>query len=31
MVLIQISYTHVRDGRRDNLVYPFYLSEKSQG
>ena len=25
MVLIQIQYAHVRDGRRDNLVYPFYL------
>jgi uncharacterized protein len=25
LVLIQISYAHVRDGRRDNLVYPFYL------
>jgi Bacteriophage baseplate protein W len=25
MVLIQIDYEHLRDGRRDNLVYPFYL------
>lgn len=25
LVLIQISYVHVRDGRKDNLVYPFYL------
>jgi phage baseplate assembly protein W len=25
MVLIQISYRHLGDGRRDNLVYPFYL------
>ena len=25
LVLIQISYIHVRDGRKDNLVYPFYL------
>lgn len=25
MVLVQIQYAHVRDGRRDNLVYPFYL------
>ncbi|MDP1532761.1 MAG: GPW/gp25 family protein, partial [Rubrivivax sp.] len=25
MVLVQIQYTHLRDGRRDNLVYPFYL------
>jgi phage baseplate assembly protein W len=25
MVLIQISYVHVRTGRKDNLVYPFYL------
>jgi phage baseplate assembly protein W len=31
MVLIQISYTHVRDGRSDNLVYPFYLSDQTQG
>jgi phage baseplate assembly protein W len=31
MVLIQISYTNIRDGRSDNLVYPFYLSDKSQG
>jgi phage baseplate assembly protein W len=31
MVLIQISYTHIRDGSSDNLVYPFYLSDKSQG
>jgi phage baseplate assembly protein W len=31
MVLIQISYTHIRDGRSDNLVYPFYLSDKAQG
>ena len=25
MVLIQIAYIHVRTGRKDNLVYPFYL------
>ncbi len=25
MVLIHISYVHQRDGRKDNLVYPFYL------
>jgi phage baseplate assembly protein W len=25
LVLIQISYIHIRDGRRENLVYPFYL------
>jgi uncharacterized protein len=25
MVRVQIEYAHVRDGRRDNLVYPFYL------
>jgi uncharacterized protein len=25
LVLIQIFYVHARDGRRDNLVYPFYL------
>jgi hypothetical protein len=25
LVLIQIAYVHLRDGRRDNLVYPFYL------
>ena len=25
MVLIDIQYTHVWDGRRDSLVYPFYL------
>ncbi len=25
MVLVQIQYAHLRDGRRDNLVYPFYL------
>jgi phage baseplate assembly protein W len=25
LVLIQIAYIHQRDGRRDNLVYPFYL------
>ena len=31
MVLIQISYTNVRDGRSDNLVYPFYLSNQAQG
>ena len=24
-VLIQIAYIHVRTGRSDNLVYPFYL------
>lgn len=26
MVLVQIAYRHLRDGRRDNLVYPFYLT-----
>ncbi len=25
LVLIQIFYIHLRDGREDNLVYPFYL------
>ena len=25
LVLIRISYIHVRDRREDNLVYPFYL------
>ena len=25
MVLVQIGYRHLRDGRRDNLVYPYYL------
>ena len=25
LVLIALAYVHVRDGRRDNLVYPFYL------
>ena len=25
LVLIEIAYTHRRDGRKDNLVYPFYL------
>lgn len=25
MVMVQIDYQHLRDGRRDNLVYPFYL------
>jgi phage baseplate assembly protein W len=25
LVLIDITYTHLRDGRRENLVYPFYL------
>ena len=25
MVLVQIDYRHLRDGRRDNLVVPFYL------
>ncbi len=25
LVLIQIQYTHVRDGSPGNLVYPFYL------
>lgn len=25
LVLVQIDYQHLRDGRRDNLVYPFYL------
>ena len=26
LVVISIAYVHVRDGRRDNLVYPFYLA-----
>ncbi|MBB5019142.1 hypothetical protein HNQ59_002440 [Chitinivorax tropicus] len=25
LVMIRIAYTHLRDGRPDNLVYPFYL------
>lgn len=25
LVLVQVAYRHQRDGRRDNLVYPFYL------
>ena len=25
LVLIQIVYVHIHDGRQDNLVYPFYL------
>jgi phage baseplate assembly protein W len=25
LVFIQISYLHQRDGRKDNLVFPFYL------
>lgn len=25
LVLIEIQYVHVLDGRRDSLVYPFYL------
>lgn len=25
LVLIEIAYVHQRDGRKDNLVYPFYL------
>ena len=25
LVLIQIDYVHLRTGRQDNLVYPFYL------
>lgn len=25
LVLIEISYVHQRSGRKDNLVYPFYL------
>ncbi|HZF28862.1 MAG TPA: GPW/gp25 family protein [Gammaproteobacteria bacterium] len=25
MVLIQVAYVHERTGRKDNLVYPFYL------
>jgi hypothetical protein len=25
LVLIHVAYTHVRDGRPGNLVYPFYL------
>jgi uncharacterized protein len=25
LVLIQVAYAHLRDGRRDNMVYPFYL------
>ncbi|WP_148716393.1 GPW/gp25 family protein [Chitinolyticbacter meiyuanensis] len=26
LVLVQVNYSHLRDGRRDNLVYPFYLA-----
>ena len=25
LALVQIAYQHLRDGRRDQLVYPFYL------
>jgi hypothetical protein len=25
LVQIAIAYVHVRDGRRDNIVYPFFL------
>lgn len=25
LVLVEIQYTHTLDGRRDSLVYPFYL------
>lgn len=25
LVLVQVAYTHLRDGRPGNLVYPFYL------
>lgn len=25
LVLVHVSYTHVRDGKPGNLVYPFYL------
>ena len=25
LVLVLVDYQHLRDGRRDNLVYPFYL------
>lgn len=25
LVLVHVAYRHLRDGRRDNLVYPFYL------
>ncbi len=25
LVMIEIAYTHRRDGRKDNLVFPFYL------
>ena len=25
LVLVQIAYRHALDGRKDNLVYPFYL------
>jgi phage baseplate assembly protein W len=25
LVIVQIAYVHVRDGRKDNFVYPFYL------
>jgi hypothetical protein len=25
LILIQIEYMHLRNGRKDNLVYPFYL------
>lgn len=29
LVLIQIEYIHVRDGRQENLVYPFYVAGSS--
>ena len=29
MVLIEIRYAHVLDGRQDILVYPFYLEQSS--
>lgn len=25
LILVEIQYAHTRDGRRDSLVYPFYL------
>ena len=27
LVQIAIAYVHVRDGRRDNIVYPFFLEQ----
>ena len=28
LVLIQIAYVHIREGREDNFVYPFYLDQR---